>query len=184
MKRLLAITAALCFLILLIEPTEALDTGTRNKQVKRQWTKEEYTSFFAPILRELRNSTINTSAQVDTYTIVYYDFEEMDWQGWTRIDNTRRYQKCFFHVDDFSGLPGWSPLEGTKSMWCGTRPDAGDPYLCSWASAPGYGNNWKQSFVSEAFATDEGSFTLSFRALFDTEPVYDWISIDYDRGSM
>ncbi|UCF04186.1 MAG: hypothetical protein JSV33_09545 [bacterium] len=183
MKRLFMLAAVLCLIILLNEPAYALDARNGYTQVKRQWTRDEYTSFSAPIPHELRTSAINTSAQVDTYTIVYYDFEEIDWQGWTKIDNTRRYIKCFFHVDDFSGLPGWSPLEGTKSMWCGTRPDAGDPYLCSWVSAPGYGNNWKQSFVSDPFETDEGNFTLSFRALFDIEPVYDWISIDYDRGS-
>ena len=27
-------------------------------------------------------------AAVDTYCIVWYDFEQFDWQGWTRVDDT------------------------------------------------------------------------------------------------
>lgn len=184
MKRLCMVIAVLCLLLAMIEPAGALNINRERKQVKREWTKDEYASLLESIPQALLPGHIYESAQVDTYTIAHYDFEEMNWQGWTRVDNTRITCRCFFHVDDFAGLAGWSPLEGTKSMWCGTRPDGGDLYMCSWVSAPGYGNNWKQSFVSGPFATDGGYFTLSFRGLFDIEPVYDWLSIDYDRGSV
>jgi len=68
-------------------------------------------------------------AAVDTYCIASYNFEQMNWQGWTRIDNTEQ-KGWFFHVDDFAGLSGGShgglvPLEGAKSMWCGVKPGAG-----------------------------------------------------------
>lgn len=183
MKRLCMALAVLCLIMGLIGQPYALDPKNETGRVKRVWADDEYTAFMDGVPEALRPGHIGESAPVDTYTIVRYDFEEMNWQGWTRIDNTRRPCRCFFHVDDFDGLDGWSPLEGIKSMWCGTRPDAVDPYMCSWISAPGYGNNWSQGFVSAPFFTHGGQFTLSFRGLFDIEPVHDWIAIDYDKGS-
>ena len=41
----------------------------------------------------------------DTLCIVWYDFEIMQWQGWTPFDNTAQ-RDTFFHVDDFAGLGG------------------------------------------------------------------------------
>ncbi|MDD3642093.1 MAG: hypothetical protein PHQ19_01310, partial [Candidatus Krumholzibacteria bacterium] len=66
------------------------------------------------------------AAAVDTYCIVWYDFEQMNWQGWTKVDNTVQ-RGVFFHVDDFDGLDGGThgrlvPIEGAKSLWCGARP--------------------------------------------------------------
>ena len=63
------------------------------------------------------------------------------------IDNTAQVD-TFFHVDDFAGLGGGDfgrlvPIEGTKSLWCGTPP-GDDFYMCSWFNAPGYGNGWNQ----------------------------------------
>ncbi len=183
MGRLCMAIAACCLLLALSRPAYALEISKKGEQVKREWTGEELAGHAAFIPQELLPRYINASAQVDTYTIVNYDFEAMDWQGWTKVDNTRKAQGCFFHVDDFAGLPGWSPLEGAKSMWCGARPDEGDGYMCSWASAPGYGNMWSQAIVSDPFDTEYGHFTLSFRGLLDIEPDYDYISIDYDEGS-
>ena len=70
----------------------------------------------------------------------WYDFEQIDWQGWTRVDNTAPGDTCF-HVDDFAGLGGGTygrlvPLEGAKSLWCGARPGAtAGWYTCNWGSA-------------------------------------------------
>jgi hypothetical protein len=183
MKRLFMSAIVFCFLIMFVDTAQAFDIRHREKQVKQEWTKEEFITTASLIPEELHSLYFNVSAQVDTYIIAHYDFEQVNWQGWTSQDNTRRILRCFWHVDDFDGLPGWDPLEGTQSMWCGTRPDAGDAYMCSWVSAPGYGNNWSQSFVSEPFSLEDGLFTLSFRGLFDSEPIYDWISIDYDEGT-
>ncbi len=118
-------------------------------------------------------------AAVDTYCIVNYDFEQMDWQGWTRIDNMAQ-AGTFFHVDDFAGLGGGTrgmlvPLEGTKSMWCGVRPGT-DPYLCSWETAPGYGNHWDQSLQSDVMS-HTGIVTLSYKYSFDTELGNDYMSV-------
>jgi len=65
---------------------------------------------------------------VDEYILAEYDFEDgvggPDPQGWTSVDNTAQLD-TFFHVDNFSGLPGYAPLAGSQSMWCGLRPDPG-----------------------------------------------------------
>jgi len=125
-------------------------------------------------------------AAVDTYCIVWYDFEQFDWQGWTRVDDTAQ-PGDFFHVDDFSGLSGGSygrlfPIEGTKSMWCGVRPDAIDQYLCSWYDAPGYGNGWNQMLTTGAFSFS-GAITLSYHIVWDSEPGYDYTRVEYDAGN-
>ncbi|MCX5754171.1 MAG: hypothetical protein NTW97_11120 [Candidatus Krumholzibacteria bacterium] len=120
-------------------------------------------------------------AAVDTYCLVWYDFETLNWQGWTRVDRTAQ-RGTFFHVDDFAGLGGGDfgglvPLEGTKSMWCGTRPNPSNSYLCSWAKAPGYGNGWDQELGTYAFAF-VGAITLSYKIHYDLEPDYDFVQVE------
>ncbi len=125
-------------------------------------------------------------AAVDTYCIVWYDFEQFDWQGWTRIDKTAQ-PGDFFHVDDFAGLSGGSygrlvPIEGSKSMWCGTRPDGNDDYLCSWEDAPGYGNGWNQWLTTGAISFS-GAINLSYHIVWDSEAGYDYTRVEYDAGN-
>lgn len=182
MKQLGVLGIAICLLVMLVCPAYPFDDRGTKKRIKREWAREEFTATNLSIPEEYRASHLTISAQVDTYTIAAYNFEAMNWQGWTRVDNTGPVYKCFWHVDDFIGLNGWSPLEGTQSMWCGARPDEGDSYMCSWVSTPGYGDNWDQSFISDPFDTDFGHFSLSFQGLIDTEPINDWISVEYDRG--
>ncbi len=66
-------------------------------------------------------------------------------------------------------------------MWCGARPSAIDPYLCSWYDAPGYGNAWNQMLKTNGFSF-VGSITLSFKARYDSEPDYDYTRVEYDAG--
>ena len=127
-------------------------------------------------------SKLMTAADADTYCIVWYDFELMDWQGWTRVDNTAP-EDTFFHVDDFAGLGGGTygrlvPIEGTKSVWCGVRP-GGEPsiYTCSWASAPGYGNNWDEYFACSV--RHEGILYVSYHLVCDTESGADLVTFDH-----
>ncbi len=68
-------------------------------------------------------TSLAPAVAVDTFCIVWFDFEAMNWQGWTSLDRTAQVD-TFFHVDDFAGLGGGShgrlvALEGTKSLWCG-----------------------------------------------------------------
>ncbi|MCK4537818.1 MAG: T9SS type A sorting domain-containing protein [Candidatus Krumholzibacteria bacterium] len=132
-----------------------------------------------------------TASAVDSYCLVWYDFETMNWQGWTTLDNTADID-TFFHVDDFAGLGGGDygglyALEGTKSMWCGTRPaedaraKAAFWYLCGWSDSPGYGNKWRQMLTTGAFPI-AGMLTFSYKGYFDSEPDYDQTFVEYDRG--
>ena len=132
-------------------------------------------SFGRPVLK---------AAAVDTFCIVWYDFETVDWQGWTAVDNTAQYD-TFFHIDDFAGLGGGDygrlvPIEGTKSAWCGTRP-GDDFYLCHWMTAPGYGNLWNQALMTDAFSFT-GILTFSYHGVFDSESEWDFTHIEYCFG--
>jgi len=147
--------------------------------------------FYRPVVKEDDVTDIpgyeqrmSVAAAVDTYCIASYNFEQVNWQGWTQIDKTAQ-KGTFFHVDDFAGLGGGTrgmlvPLEGTKSMWCGARPGL-DPYLCSWETAPGYGNYWNQSLTTDVMF-NTGIVTLSYRHSFDTEPGNDYISVIHAPG--
>ena len=126
------------------------------------------------------------AAAVDTYCIVWYDFETFDMQGWYVDDNdTGPGQGIFFHVDDFDGLGGGDygrlvPIEGAKSAWCGARP-TDDYYMCSWNAAPGYGNNWDQVLVTDPFYFTN-PLDFSFHGVFDSEPKWDFTIIEYCFG--
>jgi hypothetical protein len=124
------------------------------------------------------------AAAVDTYCIVWYDFEHMDLQGWSIIDETAQID-TFFHVDDFAGLGGGDfgrlqPIEGTKSAWCGMRP-GDDFYMCTWQSAPGYGNSWDQVLTTDSFSFT-GLLTFSYHGVFDSEDDWDKTYVEYCAG--
>ncbi|MDH4036302.1 MAG: T9SS type A sorting domain-containing protein [Candidatus Krumholzibacteria bacterium] len=115
------------------------------------------------------------SLSVDTFVLAEYDFAGLDPQGWTTHDITAQID-TFFHVDNFAGVPGYAPLSGTKSLWCGTNTSIGGcPYL---TCAPGYGNSWKQTFESIAFPAT-GDVTLSFQIRHDSEPDYDYTYVEF-----
>ncbi len=128
--------------------------------------------------------TLMAAAAADTYCIVWYDFEFMEWQGWESVDNTAQVD-TFFHVDDFSGLGGGDfnrlhALEGTKSLWCGTRPGL-DFYMCSWYNAPGYGNSWNQICYTDKIDFT-GILSWDYTCIVDSEPDWDFTIIEYDAG--
>lgn len=173
--------AAVCFLVMVLSAAAAardprLDPGLRPQLPELQVTPDD--------LGGLEPSALRSGAAGDTFCIVWFDFEPMDWQGWTSRDNTAQWD-TFFHVDDFAGLGGGAfgrllPLEGEKSMWCGARP-GDDRYLCRWKTAPGYGNNWDQALVTDPIYFT-GVLTFSYRGVFDSEPDYDFTHVQYDAG--
>jgi len=180
MKRSVIVVSALVVLLCIAASAFAREPVTRGLRPERAWTQQEFPELTDPGLMGLVES-----AAVDTYCIVWYDFETMHWQGWSRLDRTAQVD-TFFHVDDFAGLGGGShgrliPLEGTKSMWCGARANAADPYLCSWKDAPGYGNGWDQVLVAGPISFT-GALTFSYKMLHDCEPDYDFVSVEYDEG--
>ncbi len=122
-------------------------------------------------------------ASGDTSVLAHFDFEDgmggADAQGWTVEDLS--YTDVFWHVDDFVGLPSqYQSLEGSQSMWCGLRPDS--VLYADWATLPGYGNRWVQTFRSQEFSTT-GDLTVSFLFSYDTEPGYDYFYVEYLNAS-
>ncbi|MDH4338387.1 MAG: hypothetical protein OEX18_14030, partial [Candidatus Krumholzibacteria bacterium] len=105
-----------------------------------------------------------------------------DPQGWTTVDLTEQIG-VFFHVDDFAGLGGgnFTPMQGTKSLWCGARAGA-MPELCGYATLPGYGNHWRQGFESTALPTT-GDVTMRYWLRYDTDPSYDFVRVEYQSKS-
>ena len=110
--------------------------------------------------------------------------DQCDWQGWTRNDVTQQLDN-YWHVDDFNGLTGVHgglvALQGTKSMWCGARPDNTHPIKCSYINLPGYANAWNQSLGTAAL-TVSGDVTLGFQIFWDSENEYDFTYIQWDQN--
>lgn len=180
MKKALVLLLGVCFVALLIGSVAARDVANPGLRPVKAWSESDYSELNDPGLRGMYEE-----AAVDTYCLVWYTFESMNWQGWTKRDETAQ-MATFFHVDDFLGLGGGAygglvPLEGAKSMWCGARPSTIDPYLCSWYDAPGYGNSWNQLLGTAGFSF-VGSITLSYKMYYDSEPDYDYTRIEYDAG--
>jgi hypothetical protein len=116
-------------------------------------------------------------------SIAYYTFDDglggPDPMGWTTMDASAQLD-TFFHVDDFAGLGGgewgtYTPISGSKSLWCGARP-GGD--LCYYATLPGYGSNWDQRFTSTTLNVT-GDVTIAFVARFESEAGYDQTALEY-----
>ena len=176
MRKALVVLLGVCLLALFVGSVSARDIDKSGKRAMMDVGD--------PALIDSGLQTLMASAAVDTYCIVWYNFEPVNWQGWTSIDNTAQVD-VWFHVDDFGGLGGGDfgrlvALEGTKSLWCGTGPGT-DFYLCSWYNAPGYGNSWNQICYSDAIPFT-GVLTWSFKCVVDSEPDWDFTYIEYDAG--
>ena len=152
MRYFLLPVSVLCLVLVTAGAVNARNAKNPQKRFVRDWTPAEFEGLDIPLPDHLKPDFLQTAAAADTYMIVFYDFETMDWQGWTQLDNTAQVD-TFWHIDDFDGLDGGDtgglvPLEGAKSMWCGARP-GDDEYMCSWEEAPGYGNDWEQIFTTQ-----------------------------------
>ena len=119
MKNLCVLMLCICVVIISFNPVWARDKFKRTLVPMESLSDNASLESVDPGLRALLET-----AAVDSYCIVWYDFEPKSWQGWTRVDYTAR--DTFFHVDDFYALGGGDfgrlvPIQGAKSMWCGTR---------------------------------------------------------------
>jgi hypothetical protein len=128
-----------------------------------------------------------SAAQETTWLAVFpFDlFPHCLTEGWVSVDRTAQVDD-FFHVDDFSGLGGGNygrlyPIEGNQSMWCGARPNSGDPVLCAYASLPGYGNSWDQALCSAACLSVTSDVVINFSASWDSESGYDATFLEIDN---
>jgi len=125
-------------------------------------------------------------AATNTTFLASYNFEgagsACDAQGWTVVDATAQVG-TFWHVDDFAGVnvnPGdaYAPLAGARSLWCGARPAAGSP-TCGYATLPGYGNGWNQTWQTKACVPVAGNLDVAFLMKIDSEANYDAVFLEY-----
>jgi hypothetical protein len=184
MRRALAGVSVLLFFTISAMAQESIEREPRFEQARHS---SEYLELVDPGLRGLYEE-----AAVDTYCLVWYTFETRNWQGWTRYDLTNQGTARFWHVDDFAGLNGGTngglvPLEGTKSFWCGARPNPADPYLCLWQNAPGYGNRWNQTLITRYCCCLTypalprfGPITFAYKIAYDVEMDHDFVVVEYD----
>ncbi len=183
MKKALVLVLGVCLVALLIGSVAARDAvNTQKKLMKDEGSLSNLPEVADPGLRGLYEQ-----AAVDTYYIVWYNFEPpVGLTGWEQRDNTEQ-RAAYSHVDDFVGLSGGCfatlyPLEGAQSMWCGVRKDTLDKYTCSWLSDFGYGNGWNQLLQTAPFYF-HGRITWSGILRYDTEDGYDFTRLEYDSGN-
>jgi len=132
--------------------------------------------------RALRSAAAN-----DTTFLGSWSFDGAagcDAQGWVAVDTWAQVLTAF-HVDDFAGLGGGTygrlvSLEGAQSLWCGTPPDAASAVFCQYASLPGYGNSWNQTFTTAACLSVIGDVSVDYKIMWDSEPSYDFTFLQYD----
>lgn len=129
-------------------------------------------------------NSMSASAAAGTTVLYSQTFQigaTCDAGSWTTVDLTAQLGS-FFHVDDYAGLnaSNFAPLAGTKSLWVGARVDPSGP-LCGYLALPGYGNAWNQAFCTKncIAVSGDGILDVSFLARFDSEPSYDYSSLEY-----
>ena len=83
MRKYMLIAVTFCIVIITFNTIAARDKRSPGRRPHRPWTEGELPDLIDPGMEGLK-----TSAAVDTYNIVRFDFEMMDWQGWTQVDNT------------------------------------------------------------------------------------------------
>jgi hypothetical protein len=122
------------------------------------------------------------SAAQGTTWLATYTFDvgaSCNTNSWTTADITAQ-TGGYWHVDDFSGLAGYAPIQGTKSLWCGARPST-STILCGYSNLPGYGNGWNQAWCTKTcVSVADGNLSVAFKAIFDSEPGYDATTLEYD----
>ncbi len=130
------------------------------------------------------NDTRFALAATNTTVLASYSFDvggTCNAQGWTVVDATAQIG-TFWHVDDFAGAnvsvgDSYAPLAGSKSLWCGARAAPTD--FCSYVALPGYGNNWNQTWRTQACIPVSGDLDVSFLMQLDSEEGYDATFLEY-----
>lgn len=106
MKNILSIVLVVCLLTVLTGSAASRDRVKEEMRVFRTFVEE-----IDPLDLDQGIRSLHTAAATDTYCIVWYNFEPMDWQGWTKVDNTAQVD-TFFQVEDFVGMGGGGNLPG------------------------------------------------------------------------
>jgi hypothetical protein len=126
-------------------------------------------------------------AQAETVFLGNWTFDQGPMcvrEGWISVDLTEQ-TGCYWHVADATELNGGDfggliVLSGLQSLWCGASPDPNDVYLCGYASLPGYGNDWDQSWCSKCICVpDTEEVYICYDVIWDSEPGYDYTYVEY-----
>jgi hypothetical protein len=186
MRKVLVVSLCLLFVLSsLALARNASQTDPANKQVRIE------TSGLIDLDLPLDQQGLQATAQADTYVLGEWSFDTLgacDPMGWIAVDRTLQ-DDCYWHIDDFAGLGGGSygllvPIRGLQSLWCGAEPDPNSLFLCGYASLPGYGNGWNQSWVMRCIEVpDTEQVYIDYITTFDSEPGYDGTSIEYATKS-
>ncbi|HEX5131333.1 MAG TPA: hypothetical protein VFX92_02470, partial [Candidatus Krumholzibacteria bacterium] len=131
---------------------------------------------------------LSAAAVTDTLVLGSWNFNgpgSCNAQGWTTVDNSTN-PAVMTHVDDFAGLGGGSfgrlhAISGSRSMWCGFRPNAADPLVCGYAALPGYGNSMDQILTLKDCLYPTGDVVFDYYLTWDVEPGYDFVTIEMDH---
>ncbi len=173
MKRFLVVSLCILFGLLVgRDPADAKDT--RFEHARYVFIEMPQPPSNPP---EIGGSMFEAAA-ANTVVLGWWQFDTPgggpDPQGWTAHDLTGWAQiATYFHV---AGGPGGcdaiTPINGTKSMWCGQWPSASDPW-CGWAALPGYGNSWFQCLEASNVTT------LTYTIQWESETGYDYTDLEW-----
>lgn len=162
MKRTLFVTLIICLLVIPARRIGAIDCWDKGQRVRQETSDCRYC----------------IDPELLKYCIVKYDFEVMNWQGWTRFDNTD--PGLFWHVDGYAGSTLGAapvPLSGTQSGWCGGGSIAVP--ITDWKTPSGYANNWDQIFSSDDIViVTADNLTLDYVMYIDCEMNNDYMVVE------
>jgi len=123
-----AMRRALCVVLLCVlapsmgAAAKVSSAQTRRLQIAMPWSAEDCEGPGTP------QPARALSEQVDTFTIVRYDFEVMSWQGWTRFDNTANAATEYDHC--MVAAPGSPRGPGPYGMYSGLAYNLVDKDPC------------------------------------------------------
>ena len=107
-----------------------------------------------------------------------------DLQGWTTVDRTEPLPEGYWQISTFNAATLNDNGAGNRAAWCGRSAEQAP----GWASAPGYGNHWVAVLEYEsAPLADPGvgqTVDLDFWFHQDTEPGYDFFSVEFDSAGV
>jgi len=96
-------------------------------------------------------------------------------QHW-RSEDVLGQKGLYWHAEDFTAVPGASPINGAYSGWCGLVTP--DPAVC-FVDPPGYGPGWSQ-WLCRKVTLDTIAPSLRFSYRHDSEPAYDYTYVIID----
>ena len=174
-----AIFGALCAVLLILSPSFAKKSS--DERIPSVSLSNRVSPTDGPYVSDPRFAI----AAANTTVLASYSFnigQVCTEHAWTTVDATAN-NTVFWHVDDFAGAnvhpsDNYTPLAGTRSLWCGIRGSPGTEG-CQYLVPPGYGNNWDQAWQTKQCIPLNGTLDISFLMELDIEDDYDAAFLEY-----